>query len=380
MGGIAASDLQGLIAGFVPFRTPERCVAYAMIEKQPTLKGSHAGRPLVSVLVPSFNGAAYLREALDSILAQTYPSLEIILLDDFSSDETPDIAAEYGDRITYVRQPRNTGIYDNVNVGIEMARGDLIATYHADDIYLPEIVERQVTYFETYPEVGAVFTANILVDAQNREYHRNVFPLDVRGEKPLDHPTVLNALLKYKNKFLVCPTAMVRTAVHKEVGNYRQDRYRNTSDLEMWLRISRRYPIAILESHLMRYRHFHGNSSQRYHRLRTTPENYFIILDEYLAGGDRALATPEALVAYEAHRSQDRLMAAISHYIKDELPDGRRALREVDVRPIMRSPYVQRWRLLTLTAGMWMFLRLPRIGPLASRMHDRWHVKRPPRR
>ncbi|MEO7103455.1 MAG: hypothetical protein ABI119_08955, partial [Gemmatimonadaceae bacterium] len=162
--------------------------------------------------------------------------------------------------------------------------------------------------------------------------------------------------------------------------NYRQDRYRNTSDLEMWLRIARRYPIAILESHLMRYRHFHGNSSQRYQRLRTAPENYFLILDEYLADGDRAIATPQALVAYEAHRSQDRLMGAISHYIKNELPDGRSALREVRVITIARSPHVQRWRLLTLTTGMWVLLRAPRIESLAARMHDRWHVKRPPKR
>ena len=57
----------------------------------------------------------------------------------------------------------------------------------------------------------------------------------------------------------------------------------------MWLRISRRHPIAVLESHLMKYRHFHGNSSQRYHHLRTAPENFFVILDECLASGDRAL-------------------------------------------------------------------------------------------
>ena len=351
-----------------------------MIETHPSLGVRPAARPLVTVLVPTFNGAPYLREALDSILAQSYPHMEIILLDDFSSDDTPEIAAEYTDRITYFRQSRNMGIYDNVNVGIEMARGDLIATYHADDIYLPDIVEREVAYLEAHPDVGAVFTSNILVDAENREYYRNVFPEDVRGELPLDYPTVLNALLKYKNKFLICPTAMVRTAIHRELGNYRQDRYRNTSDLEMWLRIARHYRIAILESHLMRYRHFHGNSSQRYHRLRTAPENYFIILDEYLANGDREIATPQARVAYEAHRSQDRLMAAISHYIKNELPDGRRALREVRLAPIARSRYVQRKRLLALTAGMWALLRLPRIEAVARLMHDRWHVKRPPKR
>jgi len=333
----------------------------------------------VSIVVPSYNGARYLREALDSILGQTYSNLEVILLDDASTDETPTIAAEYGDRIVYVRQPRNMGIYDNVNVGIERARGELIATYHADDIYLPTIVAAQVKYLDAHPEVGAVFTADIFVDAVGREYGRMVLPSDVRGERPLDYTAVLNALLKYKNRFLVCPTAMVRASVHRAVGLYRQDQYRNTADLEMWLRIARRYPIAVLESHLMKYRHFHGNSSQRYHRLRTAPENFFVILDEYMAAGDRARATAPALVSYEAHRSEDRLMAAISHYIKGELREGRRALREVQIGAIARSPHVQRWRLLVLTAGMWGLLRLPRVEALARRMHDRWHVKRPPK-
>lgn len=335
--------------------------------------------PLVSILVPSYNGAAFLREALDSILAQTYPHLEVILLDDASTDETPAIAASYGERITYVRQPANLGIYDNVNVGIARARGSLIATYHADDIYLPTIVEEQVAYLEAHPEVGAVFTANILVDAQAREYLRLTLPPEVAGDRALDYPVVLNSLLKYKNRFLVCPTAMVRASVHRDVGDYRQSRYRNTSDLEMWLRIARRHPIAVLEKHLMKYRHFHGNSSQRYHRLRTAPENYFLIMDEYLGEGDRRLATPEALANYEAHRCQDRLMAAISHYIKNERPEGREALRQVSLATIWGASQVERTRLTIIVLGLWVLLRLPRLEWIAQRMLERWHVKRPPR-
>jgi glycosyltransferase involved in cell wall biosynthesis len=345
-----------------------------------TMGPTDVARPLVSVLVPSYNGAAFLREALDSILAQSYAPIELILLDDASTDDTPAIAAAYGERIRYVRQPANLGIYDNVNVGIEHAHGSLIATYHADDIYLPTIVEAQVAYLQAHPAVGAVFCSDIFVDAQGREYGRLALPDELRGERPLDYPLVLNTLLRRKNRFLVCPTAMVRASVHAEVGSYRQARYRNTADLDMWLRIARRHPIAVLESHLMKYRHFHGNSSQRYHRLRTTPENYFLIVDEYLASGDRAVAAPEALVNYEAHRSEDRLMAAISHYIKGELAAGRDALREVRPATIARARHVQRWRLLALTAGMHVMLRLPRLDWLARRMLQRWHVKRPPAR
>jgi glycosyltransferase involved in cell wall biosynthesis len=339
---------------------------------------SPAGMPLVSVVMPTYNGARYLREALDSVLQQTYPNIEILLLDDASTDETPAIAAEYEGRIRYVRQPANLGIYDNVNAGIVRARGEFIATYHADDVYLPTMVEAQVAYFQAHPEVGAVFCSDIFVDAEGREYARIVLPPPVRGERPLDHATVLNTLLSYKNRFLVCPTAMVRAAVHREIGLYDQKKYRNTADLEMWMRIARRYPIAVLEAHLMKYRHFHGNSSQRYHRLRTAPENFFVIVDEYLAGGDAAVALPEALVSYEAHRSEDRLMAAISHYIKGELAGGRQALAEVQLGAIARAPQVQRWRLTALTLGLWVLLRLPRVESFAQAMLARWHVKRSP--
>jgi GT2 family glycosyltransferase len=334
--------------------------------------------PLVSILVPCFNGAQWLREALDSMLAQTYPRIEVILLDDASSDDTPRIAAEYGERIRVVRQPRNLGIYENVNIGIGLARGELIATYHADDIYLPQIVQAQVDCLRAHPEVGAVFCADIFVDALGREYGRMVLPPPVRGGGPLDYATVLNALLDHKNRFLVCPTAMVRASVHVAVGRYRQERYRNTADLEMWLRIARHSRIAIVESHLMKYRHFHGNSSQRYHRLRTAPENFFAIVDEYLEQGDRQFARPAALANYEAHRAEDRLMAAISHYIKGELGDGRQALRDVRLLTLWAGRTVQRWRLLLLTLVMAVLLRLPRLPWLAERMFQRWHVKRPP--
>src|SRR2546422_10546845 len=126
----------------------------------------------------------------------------------------------------------------------------------------------------------------------------------------------------------------------------------------------------------MKYRHFHGSSAQRYHRLRTEPENFFIILDEYLAAGDRELATPQSLVNYEAHRSEDRLMNAISCYIKGQLIDGRRALRDVQIGAILGATQVQRWRLLVLTAGVWGLLRLARGETFARLMYVRWLINR----
>ena len=336
--------------------------------------------PLVSIVVPTFNGAPWLREALDSMLAQTWRKLEVIVVDDASTDETASLLQEYVGRIQVVRHPVNRGIYDAVNTGIACARGQLIATYHADDVYLPEMVEAQVAYLREHPEVGAVFASDIFVDADGGEYGRIELPPEVRGERPLGYALVLNTLMRYKNRFLVCPTAMVRASVYASVGLYRQDRYLNTSDLEMWLRIARSYPLAVLETHLMKYRHFHGNSSQRYHRLRTTPENFFWIMDEYLAAGGRRRATRESLAAFEAHRAEDRLMATVSHYVLGDLPAGREALRRAGVTRLARSPNVQRGRLLLLAAGLWVALRLPRQEWLARGMVARWHEKKAPKR
>src|SRR5262249_1375637 len=141
---------------------------------------------------------------------------------------------------------------------------------------------------------------------------------------------------------------------------------------------ARRCPIGILQTHLMKYRHFHGSSSQRYHHLRISPENFFAIVDENLESGDRVLATRRSLVNYEAHRSDDRLMAAISCYMKGDMYEGRRALRKVQIRMILSAQQVQRWRLLVLVTGMWALLRLPRMEILGRLMYQRWHAKRSP--
>src|SRR5262249_59034983 len=94
------------------------------------------------------------RESLDSILAQTYRPIEVLVADDASTDETPEILASYGSAIRTLRQQRNKGIYDNVNGGIAMAKGEWIAGYHADDVYRPEIVEREAEFLRRPPEAG----------------------------------------------------------------------------------------------------------------------------------------------------------------------------------------------------------------------------------
>src|SRR5215471_11715601 len=190
--------------------------------------------PLVSIVVPVYNGERYLRESLDSIMGQTYPHTEVIVMDDASTDGTAGIIAEYGSRIRSHRQPENRGIYGNMNDGITLARGEYIAIYHADDVYDPHIVEREVEFLARHPDVAAVFCKEVFISPEGREFGRVELPPEVRGGGPFEYGLVFNTLLAHKNKIFCCPTCMVRASVYRAVGVYRDKEFRNTSDLEMY--------------------------------------------------------------------------------------------------------------------------------------------------
>ena len=196
----------------------------------------------------------------------------------------------------------------------------------------------------------------------------------------MDFRTIFNGLLHYTNHFLMCPTAMIRASVYQDVGVYNQAVFCNTADMEMWLRISRKYPIGILEERLLRYRHFHDSSSLRYHRLRTEPGRYYTIMDMYLDQGARGIATPDALAAHEAHRAEDLLMITTSNYILDNRPKAREILSRIRLQHLLGSPRIQRGRLFILYLILRVLMRLPRISAVAGVFNERWHNKKQPRR
>jgi hypothetical protein len=179
----------------------------------------------------------------------------------------------------------------------------------------------------------------------------------------------------YKNRFLRCPSCMVRASVYKDVGTYRDEQFLNTSDLEMYLRISRKYSIGILEEHLFRYRWGHGNSGQKYRYLRTDPERYFKIMDLYLEQGGYSSATSEALAAYEAHRAEDHLMRVVNHYILGQCRQARSVLALVRLAQLLRSRRIQRGRLVILLFLLRLLIRVPKSPLIASMFSKHWHSK-----
>ncbi len=220
--------------------------------------------PLVTIGVPTYNSARYLRESLDSILAQTYPNWEIIVSDNASQDGTVAILREYAERhrIRLLLNKGNVGAGGNFNRLINEAHGEYVAIYHSDDLYLPTIVEESVRVMEENPEVGLVSTLAHAIDGDGRRlftYELTGMPQrDPRGVYGLDE-ALMGVLAGRKNRlFFVTPSVMVRTSVYRELGGFDQPAFSSSCDTEMWLRIAAKYRVAILGEVLMSYR-IHAN-------------------------------------------------------------------------------------------------------------------------
>lgn len=115
------------------------------------------GQPLVSVIMPCYNTSRYIGEAIDSVLGQDYPNIELLVIDDGSTDDTPSIVRAYGDQVRFFSQ-QNSGAGAARNLGLQNARGQYIAFLDSDDLWLPGKVKAQVEHLEENPAVGVVYS------------------------------------------------------------------------------------------------------------------------------------------------------------------------------------------------------------------------------
>ncbi|MET0381970.1 MAG: glycosyltransferase [Burkholderiaceae bacterium] len=209
--------------------------------------------PLVSVLLPVFNGGAYLRPAIDSILAQTFRDFECLVLDDGSTDGSGELAqaiARRDPRLRVVRR-ENRGLVATLNELAGMARGALLARMDADDIALPHRFARQVDFLAANPAVVCVGGAQILMDQAGRDISPIVPPSD-------DERIQRQALRGHGS---IChPTAMIRAGALREIGGYRADFY-PAEDLDLWLRLGELGELANLAEPVLRYRVHTGSIS-----------------------------------------------------------------------------------------------------------------------
>lgn len=185
--------------------------------------------PLVTVITPSFNQAAFLEETLRSVEAQDYPSIEYIVIDGGSTDASVDILRKHGGRISrWISEP-DRGQADAVNKGLRMAQGEIVGWLNSDDLYLSGAVSAAMSTLQSNPQVGMVYADGVLIDQNDGvlDWHR------YRSLEVLD-------LLCFE--VLLQPTVFIRRNALERVG-FVDERYRLILDHDLWVRIAASYPI-----------------------------------------------------------------------------------------------------------------------------------------
>jgi len=198
--------------------------------------------PTVSIIIPTYNRAHLIGQAIQT--NQTYQDLEIIVVDDGSSDNTEDVVRSLKDeRIRYIRHEKNKGATAARNTGIKAAKGDYIAFQDSDDEWLPQKLEKQMNVFETVsPKVGVVYTGFLRIENDKKEY----IPYSWVTQKEGDiHRELL------KGNFIGTPVLLVRKECFEKAGMF-DERLPRLQDWELVLRLSKYYDFKFVDEPLLK--------------------------------------------------------------------------------------------------------------------------------
>lgn len=241
--------------------------------------------PRISVIQTSFNLARFLPEAIDGVLAQTFSDFELIIWDDASEDSSWEIITAYTDpRIRAFRNPQRMRASWGINRAIrEVARGEFIAINHADDVWEPAKLERQVAFLDAHPDVAAVFTnAEAIDEAGAPLANRNHFYASIFSQPNRTRHEWLNHFY-FQGNALCHPSLLIRASCYTECGLY-QTALTQLCDFDMWVRLCMRHEVHVLPEKLVRFRvrddesNVSGNRPEA--RIRAHSE-LFTVLDHY---------------------------------------------------------------------------------------------------
>ncbi len=333
------------------------------------MTGETKHRPLVSICMSAYNAEGTLATTLDSLMRQTYRDFELILLDNGSTDGTATVVASIRDpRVRTLRVATNLGGYQGMNRVVGEARGELVAIYHADDVYEPNIVETEVAYLQAHPRVGAVMSMDYFIDENGKRFGAATLPAQFRGREYLTYADVFPFLVRNKNILFCCPTFMGRRAVMDAVGPFAPEVFDIGSDEEYYLRIIREYPIAVLPDRLVSYRVSRRQWSARYERLRTEEERHFQVVEHYMElDGWRNRLSASDLREYAFHRCDDETTRAANWLIKGDVGKARDLLgRPHAWSTFLVNPRRRKLRVMLLRALMRLGLSLGTYRSLAQ--------------
>ncbi len=265
----------------------------------------------VSVIIPAYNKAEYTRRTVDSVLAQTYPNIEIIVVDDGSKDRTAGVMAEYGSRINYFFKA-NGGACSARNEGILRAKGEYVTFLDCDDLYCPQKVARCVDYLEKNLRFGFVYSAVYFIDEKD-----SIVGL-------YDHPRSREGLIASRlilGNFICNSTVVVKKDILHRAGFFDETIF-TPADWDMWLRLSRIAEAGYIRDPLIKYR---VTDNYTFNRLEQARREEIVVLEKFFK------TSPQDILLKNKAFSNFYMRFAQCAFIKDEMSgfwaDGKASLK-----------------------------------------------------
>ena len=242
-------------------------------------------KPRVSIVMPSYNHAQFVGQAIQSVFDQSFQDFEIVVTDDASTDGTPDIIRQFSDpRIRLEVFEQNQGACFALNSSIRRSQGEFLCYLASDDYFLPEKIAKQVAYLEANPRVGAVFGLPMLVDERGMSFKSdfgNQFAVPFDNAHPSRQQWLRHFF--FNCNCLCAPTAMIRRSCFDDVGLY-DPRLANLPDFDLWIRICVKHEIHVMQEELTAFRIRDGLQNMSAPRKDTALRHafeYFQILKHY---------------------------------------------------------------------------------------------------
>lgn len=270
--------------------------------------------PMVSVLLPCYNSERYIEQALVSILDQTYINLEVIVIDDCSTDNSLSIIEYYANadiRVKLIRNTENKKLITCLNIGISYAAGKYIARMDADDISLPCRIQKQVEFLERHPEYAICGCNAFHINERNKIIGQSFLP---------QSNDEIKAFSKYYSPFYH-PAVVIRSEVLKKMSY--SSNYLYVEDYELWLRLLNNYKCINLKEKLLMYR-LHPEQISKTYSTEQTENVIRILVDHKILQNKNDLDTINFLYRYSIKIQRDDMYRVIKTIQQKRI--GNRAL------------------------------------------------------
>lgn len=280
--------------------------------------------PLVSICIPHYNNENTISETLNSILNQTYKNIIIKIFDNASTDNSLEILKDYENKyenIKLFQNEQNIGGEANFTKCIENLEGDYGAVFHADDLYLPTMVEEQVRFLEENSSCSAVAVHSYIIDENSKIIGMRHIPQEYTQQKNNvigNQLELFKSVLKYAN-YITCPSVMARTNVYKnDVKFWNGSKFKTSADLDVWFRLASFGKFGLISIPLMQYRESTASYSYSDTRSRVGENNMFLVLEYYLEKyRDSGLLREKDLSRFEFLLFKDNVNRTINQIINN---------------------------------------------------------------